>query len=48
LLVVFSRQIVKFPPWKKSYMRNSKLGRYLVIFIGLWFIIGGLFALSYF
>ena len=48
LMVIFSKQIVKFPPWKKPYMRNSKLSRYWVIFVGLWFIVGGLFASLYF
>jgi hypothetical protein len=48
VLVIFSEQIVKIPPWKKPYMRNSRLGRYLVIFVGLSFIAGGLLALPYF
>jgi hypothetical protein len=48
LLVVFSKQIVKFPPWKKPYLRNSNPGRYWIIFMGLWFIAIGLFALPYF
>jgi hypothetical protein len=48
LLVIFSKQIVKFPPWKKPYLRHSNLGRYWVIFIGVGFIAIGLFALSYF
>ena len=48
LLVIFSKQIVKFPPWKKPYLRNSKLGRYWVIFVGLSFVVSGLLALPYF
>ena len=48
LLAIFSKQIVKFPPWKKPYLRNSKLGRYWVIFVGLSFVVGGLLALPYF
>ena len=47
LIVVFSRQIEKFPPWKKPYKRNSNLGRYLIIFTGLGFIVTGLFVLLY-
>lgn len=48
LIVIFSKQIEEFPPWKKPYMKNSKLARFWILFTGLGFIVTGLITLPYF
>lgn len=47
-IVIFSKQIEEFPPWKKPYMKNSKLGRFWILFMGLGFIVTGLITWPYF
>jgi hypothetical protein len=32
LIMIFSKQIEEFPPWKKPYMKNSKLARFWILF----------------